>query len=139
MDYSNIKVIRDAKLSQPYDNRYVIVDVNSGEIIDDAQGYGYKTMQKAYAAYAYARGKKMSSSELAQRWLHNNALGIRCLSDLSDDLAGGRITVQEFKQEVNLLLPSKKKRGFTTNALIKEWIKLCPKIELYFESANINT
>ena len=34
-------------------NRYVIIDDKSGEILDDAQGYGYRSVEKAYAGYRY--------------------------------------------------------------------------------------
>lgn len=34
-------------------DRYVIINSATGEILDDAQGYGYRTPQKAYAAYSY--------------------------------------------------------------------------------------
>ena len=50
---SNVKAIRSESLSKPYDSRFVIVDIETGEILDDAQGYGYKTAQKAYAGYNY--------------------------------------------------------------------------------------
>ena len=40
------------------ETRYVIKDMESGSIVDDAQGYGYRTAQKAYAGWSY----KMSSS-----------------------------------------------------------------------------
>lgn len=33
--------------------RYRVVAEDTEEILDDAQGYGYKTIQKAYAAYGY--------------------------------------------------------------------------------------
>ena len=35
------------------ERRYVIKDMESGTIVDDAQGYGYKSAQKAYAGWAY--------------------------------------------------------------------------------------
>ena len=31
--------------------RYVIVDADTGEVIDDAQGFGYRTREAAMAAY----------------------------------------------------------------------------------------
>ena len=34
------------------ETRFCIVDANTGEMLDDAQGYGYKTAQKAYAGYS---------------------------------------------------------------------------------------
>ena len=39
--------------SDKAERRYVIKDMESGEIVDDAQGYGYKSAQKAYAGWAY--------------------------------------------------------------------------------------
>lgn len=37
--------------SEGYKNPYIVVDTETGEVLDDAQGYGYKTANKAYAAY----------------------------------------------------------------------------------------
>lgn len=34
-------------------DRWVIIDVDTGEVLDDAQGYGYRSPQKAHAAYNY--------------------------------------------------------------------------------------
>ena len=38
--------------------RYAIKDMESGEIVDDAQGYGYKSAQKAYAGWSYKNRDK---------------------------------------------------------------------------------
>lgn len=56
-------VIRSSELSKPHETRYVCVDKKSGDILDDAQGYGYKSPSKAYAAYAY---KNRSDESLAR-------------------------------------------------------------------------
>ena len=32
-------------------SRWVMKNINTGEILDDAQGYGYRTAQKAHAAW----------------------------------------------------------------------------------------
>lgn len=40
-------------LSSPGNPRYILIDADTGELPDDAQGYGYKTPQKAHAAYSY--------------------------------------------------------------------------------------
>lgn len=40
------------------EKRYVIADTETGEILDDAQGYGYKTAQGAYKAYGYKKTHK---------------------------------------------------------------------------------
>ena len=49
----NVKVIRSKELSSQYEPRFIVINTDTGEILDDANGYGYKTTQKAYAGYAY--------------------------------------------------------------------------------------
>ena len=38
--------------------RYQIIDEETGEVLDDANGYGYKTAMKAMNAYRYKLEKK---------------------------------------------------------------------------------
>ena len=45
-----------------HETRYVIKDIESGIIVDDAQGYGYKTAQKAYAGWSYKNRNKSNDS-----------------------------------------------------------------------------
>lgn len=55
------EIIKETKIDGCYvekETRYVIVDADTGEIFDDAQGYGYKTKQKAMAAYNYCKRPK---------------------------------------------------------------------------------
>ena len=47
-------IIESSELSKK-DIRYVVVDATSGEILDDAQGYGYKSKEKAMAGFIYKR------------------------------------------------------------------------------------
>ena len=47
--------------SETREKRYVIIE--SGEIVDDAQGYGYKTAQKAYAGWSYKNRDKSKVQE----------------------------------------------------------------------------
>ena len=57
------------------ENRFALADADTGEIFDDAQGYGYTTPQKAYAALGYKRNKasgKKSRIEIAKEWLESN-------------------------------------------------------------------
>lgn len=58
------KVIVSASLSSSGDKRYVVVDEATGEVLDDAQGYGYKAAQNAHRAHAY---KSMSPKKKRQR------------------------------------------------------------------------
>ena len=53
MTKRNVIAVEDKSLSTEYKKRYVIVDKDTGEILDTAQGYGYKSAQNAYAAYSY--------------------------------------------------------------------------------------
>ena len=63
-----MKVIKSEKLSQPWNPRFVIVDDN-GNLLDDAQGYGYTSMQKAYAAWGYKHNKKAKAKRKRKdRW-----------------------------------------------------------------------
>ncbi len=74
----NVEVIEDKNLSGEYDRRYVVVDKDTGEVLDNAQGYGYKSVQKAYAAYAYkTRDKSKDAEKRAKKrhilqWLKEN-------------------------------------------------------------------
>ena len=43
----NVIAIRNSE------DRYVVVDKDTGEILDDAQGYGFKTAEKAYKCFHY--------------------------------------------------------------------------------------
>lgn len=47
--------------------RYRIEDINTGVILDDAQGYGYKTARNAYAGYSYKSQSKKAKREKSAR------------------------------------------------------------------------
>ena len=55
------------------DGRYIIIDENSGEILDDAQGYGYKDTQKAHKAMWWKFGggkeKRIGGKNLFNIWI----------------------------------------------------------------------
>ncbi len=80
----NIKVVESPRLSKQYDKRYEIVDADTGEVLDDAQGYGYKDIRGAYAAWGYKHRDKKKNAEKKKRyaaaraWLkqHKNIQGI---------------------------------------------------------------
>ena len=71
-----MKVIKSEELSR-YDTRYVIVD-DEGNILDDAQGYGYKSARNAHAAWAYknrtpAQKKKANQNKKKiQEWVKSH-------------------------------------------------------------------
>ena len=72
---SKCKAIYSEGLSAPGNPRYVLIDPDTGELLDDAQGYGYKTPQKAHAAWAYKnkapddRRQEAAAKRRVQQWL----------------------------------------------------------------------
>lgn len=73
-----VKAVRSDTLSTDCNERFVLVDVETGEIVDDAQGYGYKSKQKAYACWAYKNRDKSKDAEKAakiakiRKWLRTH-------------------------------------------------------------------
>jgi len=86
MDNKDIKVIKSEELSSAFDNRFIIINIHTGEILDDAQGYGYKTIEKAFAVFYYKKNNKKSDAKkkktlkrTIERWLDKN-------EDFEDDI-----------------------------------------------------
>lgn len=49
----SITVIKSKKYSKQIDKRYIVINKNTGEIVDDAQGYGYRSEKGALASFRY--------------------------------------------------------------------------------------
>lgn len=73
-------MVKSESLSKPYKWKFVVVDVDTGEVLDNAQGYGYKTKQKAMAAWNYKtmdRSKdaaKKAKEKLIKDWMRHQIL-----------------------------------------------------------------
>lgn len=71
---SGVRVVASAVLSSDFDKRYVVVDEATGEIVDDAQGYGYRSAQNAQRAHAYKsmppkkKRRRNAAKRQVQRW-----------------------------------------------------------------------
>ena len=126
MPSENIAVIESAKLSGEYDKRYVVVDKDSGEILDDAQGWGYKSIQKAYAAYSYkTRDKSKDAEKRAKKrhiiaWLkeHKDFAGLMEAVAFDSVKCGepfNAATVKQMLKENNL------DTDFTAGELLRVW------------------
>ena len=68
----------------PYDyheKRYMIVDTDSGEIVDDAQGWGFKSKKKAFAFLHYKLNQKEieASRSKVKKWCKENKSFCRAL------------------------------------------------------------
>lgn len=72
------KAVLSEELSKYNDKRYVIVDIESRAVLDNAQGHGYKSPQKAYACYAYKKRDRSKDKEKQEKeskiknWLREN-------------------------------------------------------------------
>lgn len=83
-----LKAVQSDELSKSYDNRYVMIDTRTGEILDDAQGYEYKTIKNAFAAFCYKQynsksdtKKKKALQKRIGKWLDSH----RSFSSYLDD------------------------------------------------------
>ena len=80
-----VKAVRSPTLSTKKDSRYVLIDKDTGEIVDDCQGYGFKTEKKAYACWAYQNRDKKLERKI-KRWLKSHKDFARKLDHLAFDI-----------------------------------------------------
>ena len=84
----NYIVTKSASLSKRYEPRYVIVDEKTGEILDDANGYGYKTVQAAHKGWTYKskpkeeKDKQNKQHLIVMNWIKENKKVVNGLEDL---------------------------------------------------------
>ena len=45
------KVVESEKLSTYNEKRYIVVDIKTGKVLDDAQSYGYKSIKKSIFSF----------------------------------------------------------------------------------------
>lgn len=85
-------------------NRYIIVDEETNKTIDDAQGYGYKSRQKAHAAYRYKYGGgKENDAKIKKFWKENKELKNYCYKLMENNFkayALGEVTHKDFQKEI---------------------------------------
>ena len=121
------KIYKSTELSKPYDDRYIVVSTETGEIVDDAQGYGYKSPQKAWAAFQWKlRNGNPTAAEnkiAITRWLDKHPEFVDTLTEVALDIGKGRgpddrITpriVQSLLNEMNLSV------DFAAKDILKIW------------------
>lgn len=84
----NYIIAKNAGLSKRYEPRYIIVDEETGEILDDANGYGYKTRQAAHKGWAYKSKPKEEKNKINKQhlivinWIKENKKTVSGLEDL---------------------------------------------------------
>lgn len=129
----NILVVEDIKNSKPYDKRYLVIDKDTGEVLDNAQGYGYKTVQKAYAAYGWKHRDKSKDNERQEKerqikhWLKEHkdfaeSMEIMCFEILKG--SWGPDVEFDAKFVKQMLKDSDLKPNFSAGELLKVWRKL---------------
>ena len=110
--------------------RYCIVSTDTGEVLDDAQGYGYKTAQKAYAAYAYKnRDKSKDMERRAQKrrieqWMKQHKLFVELMDYYAFEIAKGTLGPDDkfnAKFVKELLKENGLEPDFTAGELLKVW------------------
>ena len=136
--YKAISIIVTQKPRTEYDSetrekRYVIIDTESGEIVDDAQGYGYKSAQKAYAGWSYKNRDKSKDKEKAEkeriiaRWMRENKKFVRLLDSVAFDI---QTRQWEYEDKLDAKLVKKlleendyKDLPFSAGDLLRYWDK----------------
>lgn len=115
-----------------FEIRFRIISTDTGEILDDAQGYGYKTAQKAYSAYAYkTRDKSKDKEKLAkkkhiQKWMKEHKAFVRAMDDTTFEIAKGTWGPDDkfdAKQVKRMLNDVQLEPDFTAGELLKVWKK----------------
>ena len=113
--------------------RYVIKDMESGSIVDDAQGYGYRTAQKAYAGWSYKNRNKSKDKEKAEKeniiakWMKDNKSFLNLLDTLAFEIWKGKWGPED-RVDTKFLSELLKENGytdlsFTAGELLKYWKK----------------
>ena len=88
--------------------RFIIIDANTGELLDDAQGYGFKTAQKAYASYGYKsklNGRKPANKAVIKAWIKKDPKHAKFIKHLDKVISNGfypddDLTDYEFKKYI---------------------------------------
>ena len=131
MSDKKIAVVLDGTLSTETDKRYVIIDTLTGEVLDNAQGYGYKSERKAYASYSYKTRDKSRNKEKAlkasqiKKWLDENKDFTEALDTCAFEAAKTSPSGQS-KVDLNLikalLKASRLKTDFTPSEILRCWL-----------------
>lgn len=66
---------------------YMLIDVDTGEIVDDAQGYDYHTKQKAHAAWNYQHASSKRKRNRKQNDKNTNS-GIKNVMSVVNNYGG---------------------------------------------------
>lgn len=114
------------------ETRYYIASNETGKVLDDAQGYGYKTAQKVYAAYAYKNRSKKQRMSLEEKdhhvreWMNEHKEFVGLMDQVAFEIAKGywgpedKFNAKTIKE---LLKNSELETDFTAGDLLRVWQK----------------
>lgn len=111
-------IISDQLSNFPSDIRWVIVDVDTGEVLDDAQGYGYRTSEKACTAYRFKslsperQEKAKEKYKLLHKWCKENREFIKSMDMAVLEVASG-IYGSKKKIDTSFVEKLLKENGYT--------------------------
>lgn len=113
------------------ETRYCIISTKTGEILDDAQGYGYRTAQNAYAAFGYKHRDKSKDKAKAARmkrvkkWMDDHKDFVEDMCDMDFQIAKARYKglddCFDAKAVQSLLDYHNLKPEFTAGEILRAW------------------
>ena len=127
---ANVDVVKSEALSDNYDIRYVVVDKDTGEVLDNAQGYGYRTVQAAYKAWAYKTRDRSKDKKKAQRrkeirsWMKQHKGFVEAMDTFAFEIAKGSWGAEDMfdaKFVKKMLKDNGLAPDFTAGELLKVW------------------
>lgn len=133
MSEKNYKVIESKELSTAGKKRYIVFDIKTGEVLDDAQGYGYKSIKNAYSAFAYKTRDKSKDKEKKQKelkikfWMSKNKDFVKLMDQIAFEIQKGSWGSNE-KFDTAFLKKLLKENDieieFPASELLKVWRKI---------------
>ena len=116
--------------NENHETRYRIVSIDTEKILDDAQGYGYRTTQKAHAGYGYKTRDKSKDAEKAAKtkeikaWLKAHHGFSEFMTQIAFEIAKGSWGPDDkfdAKLVQQMLDEQELKPDFTAAELLKVW------------------
>lgn len=97
------KVVKSNKLSTKSQARFVIVDIDTGEVVNDANGWGYKTYANAQNACKWQVEPKKNEKvrkykphknkyTLVHRWMKENDDFVSAMTEVNRTLGWGELS-----------------------------------------------
>lgn len=128
---NNYKVVKSPSLSKRYESRFVIVNTDNGDILDDANGYGYKTPKKAHIGYLrklnpnFVIERETKIKNRISKFTDENRMFIQ---ELIRDALQMKQTDSTFKVDADFIHKEFKKKLFNFNDLQfkpRQFLKYC--------------